>query len=131
MDWGMDWGSNKGMQQWGSGTGGKSFDMSAMMENTQDWLDYKNGKMSDEEAEAYKADLLEKCPWMRRMEAKAQAGELDDTFPFEKTAQEMKAKKMESYGSQKVMFCFLFTPVSISFWFISGAGVVVMIALYF
>jgi hypothetical protein len=87
---------------WG-GMGG-DFDFGAMMEkfmtNMEEWNRFKDGEMSDEEAAAYQARVTEKCPWMKKMQAKADAGEIDDTFPFEKSANEMKKNKMMMSGGQ-------------------------------
>ena len=94
------------MHQWGKwGQGeGKQFDFGSMMGKwgqgeSPERKSYKAGTMTNSEFDLWKAKLVDVCPWFKSMEQKYIDGESEDAFPFEKTQEEMKAKKMEKWGS--------------------------------
>merc|ERR1719223_12697 len=76
---GMDWSSMA--NKWGG-----------MFEKFADKKDYQD--MSDEEKAEYKENLVAKCPWFKKMEAKYIAGEIEEGFPFTQAQADMKKKKM-------------------------------------
>merc|ERR1740117_753587 len=117
MNKGMQWGQwgkqhgehDKGMWgqwgQWGQGQGeGKQFDFGSMMEKfkgpSEAYKSYEAGTMTDAEFEEWKIKLIKGCPWFKKQEQKYVDGESNEAFPFTKTMEEMKAKKMEMWGGK-------------------------------